>query len=210
MTIRKLGPYGVPVPRPTKLIVLHSDSEIAQQFKSGTLSEPCTVTKGSIAQSLGIDGQHSYKDSNSVLPMTLVQIDLLQIEYRTKFSKASVFRTYVAGSLSLQHHTPFSTFLILSNSGVLRGRDVLPRAHPNDGFADVLEIDASINMRQRALAWHRSKTGSHLPHPQCKASRSVEYQWSGRSSNMIADGVTHKGVVWLNCKVLPDAMSIYF
>jgi hypothetical protein len=210
MTIRKLGPYGVSVPRPTKLIVLRSDSEIAQQFHSGRLSEPCTVTQGSIAQSLGIDGQHSYNDSSSALPKTLVQIDLLQIEYRTKLSKDTVERTYVAGTLSVQHHTQLSTFLLLSNSGILRGRDVLPRAHPNDGFVDVLEIDETINIRQRALAWHRSKTGSHLPHPQCKASRSVEFQWSGRSSKMIADGVTYKGVVWLKCKVLSDAMSIYF
>jgi len=75
---------------------------------------------------------------------------------------------------------------------------------------DVLEIDPKITLRQRALAWHRSATGSHIPHPQLRVSRSNHFQWSGRPSQMIADGFTYKGVVWFRCKVLADAMSIYF
>jgi hypothetical protein len=141
--------------------------------------------------------------------MTLVNIDLMQLEYRTDTSENSIF-LIVAGTLAMQRRTALSTSLILSNSGILRNRDVLPRAHPNDGFMDVLEIDPKITLRQRALAWHRSKTGSHLPHPQLLVSRSIDFQWSGRPSRMIADGVTYKGVVWFRCKVLADAMSIYF
>jgi hypothetical protein len=86
---------------------------------------------------------------------------------------------------------------------------MLPRAHPNDGFVDVLAIDRNINIRQRALAWHRSKTGWHLPHPHLQVSRAVEHQWSGRPSNMIADGVLIRDVAWLKCTVLADALSIY-
>jgi diacylglycerol kinase family enzyme len=100
--------------------------------------------------------------------------------------------------------------LILSNSGILRGRDVLPRAHPNDGFVDVLEIDQEITLRQLALAWSRSKTGSHLPHPHFRVSRATEFQWSGSPSKMVADGVAYAGVVSLQCTVLADAMAIYF
>ena len=110
----------------------------------------------------------------------------------------------------LQSHTLLKTHLIISNSGIVRGRDVLPRAHPNDGFVDVLEIDEAMTTRQRFSAWRRSKTGSHLPHPQLRASRSPEFEWSGRASRMVADDVTFTGVEWLRCKVLTDATSLYF
>ena len=218
MTISKHGSYGTPVSRPPTLNVLQSDLEIAQHYVSGHTATPCTVTNGSIALSLGISSEISIDDPlHDPLrdqQMTLVYIDLLQIDYRTTASSntnsSTSSRVVVAGTLALQHRTQLSTCLILSNSGILRGRDVLPRAHPNDGFVDVLEVDPKITVRQRATAWRRSATGSHLPHPSIRVSRSIDFQWSGRPSYMIADGVTYKGVVWLQCTVLADAMSIYF
>ena len=213
MTISKHGLYGTPVSRPTTLHVLQSDLEIAQHYVSGDTATPCTVTKGSIAQALGISsGRIQDPDPNQ--QMTLVDIDLLQIDYRTTTpstaNSSATSRIVVAGTIAIQHRTLLSTCLILSNSGLLRGRDVLPRAHPNDGFVDVLEVDPKISIRQRAIAWRRSATGSHLPHPSFRVSRSIDFQWSGSPAHMIADGVTYKGVVWLQCTVLADAMKLYF
>jgi hypothetical protein len=146
--------------------------------------------------------------------MTLVDIDLLQIDFRattpSTANSSTSSRIVVAGTIAIQNRTLLSTCLILSNSGLLRGRDVLPRAHPNDGFVDVLEVDPKISIRQRAIAWRRSATGSHLPHPSFRVSRSIDFQWSGSPAHMIADGVTYKGVVWLQCTVLADAMKLYF
>ena len=214
MTIRKFGSYGTSVSRPPILNVLGSDLEIAQHYVYGEIAAPCTLTNGSIAQSLGINSEMSIDDPLHDQQMTLVKIDLLQIDYRTTASSnansSTSSRVVVAGTLAIQHRTQLSTCLILSNSGILHGRDVLPRAHPNDGFVDVLEVDPKITLRQRATAWHRSATGSHLPHPSIRESRSTDFQWSGRPSQMIADGVAYRGVVWLQCKVLADAMSIYF
>ena len=156
----------------------------------------------------------NFRDSESNQQMTLVDIDLLQIDFRTRppstANSSTSSRIVVAGTIAIQHRTPLSTCLILSNSGILRSRDVLPRAHPNDGFVDVLEVDPKISIRQRAIAWSRSATGSHLPHPSFRVSRSIDFQWSGSPARMIADGVTYKGVVWLRCTVLADAMKMYF
>jgi hypothetical protein len=210
MTIQKNSAYGVPALRPSNLIILDNDRDIAVHFASDTKEEHFTVMKGSIAQSLGIGNGITQPIASSDQQMTLVRIDLLQIDYRTKTSVDAVTRLVVAGTLSIQHRTSLSTTLILSNSVILQKRDVLPRAHPNDGFVDVLEIDPKISTRQRIIAWHRSVTGSHLPHPSFRVGRSRDFEWSGRPSKMIADGVAVKGVVWLQCKVLPDAMSIYF
>jgi hypothetical protein len=137
-------------------------------------------------------------------------IDLLQVEFGTTDTQNKPTSIVVAGSIVLQHHTLLKTHLILSNSGIVRGRDVLPRAHPNDGYVDVLTIDEAITTRQRLFAWRRAKTGSHLPHPQLRASRSTEFEWTGQASRMVADDVTFAGVVWLRCKVLTDATSLYF
>jgi hypothetical protein len=213
MTISKHGLYGTPVSRPSSLHVLQSDLGIAQHYVSGDTATPCTVTKGSIAQALGISsGRIQDPDPNQ--QMTLVDIDLLQIDYRTTTpstaNSSATSRIVVAGTIAIQHRTLLSTCLILSNSGLLRSRDVLPRAHPNDGFVDVLEVDPKISIRQRAIAWRRSAIGSHLPHPSFRVSRSIDFQWSGSPAHMIADGVTYKGVVWLQCTVLADAMKLYF
>lgn len=64
---------------------------------------------------------------------------------------------------------------MVSNSGILRGRNLLPRAHPNDGRVDVLEV-RSMTLRQRFLSWHRALRGDHLPHPGLAVSqtRSIE------------------------------------
>ena len=219
MTISKHGLYGTPVSRPPTLHVLQSDLEIAQHYVSGDTATTCTVTQGSIAQSLGISSGR-IQDPEPNQQMTLVNIDLLQIVYRTttllnananaNAKSSTTSRIVVAGSIAIQHRTLLSTCLILSNSGLLRGRDVLPRAHPNDGFVDVLEVDPKISIRQRAIAWRRSAIGSHLPHPSFRVSRSIDFQWSGSPAHMIADGVSYKGVVWLQCTVLADAMKLYF
>ena len=208
MTISRLSPYGNSVERPQHLGVLRNDREIASDFLKGDQRASNTVVQGSIAQALGITSKDSSIDTRALV--THVLIDLLQVEFATTDSQDKPTSIVVAGSIVLQHRTLLKTHLIISNSGIVHGRDVLPRAHPNDGYVDVLEIDEAITTRQRLSAWRRATTGSHLPHPQLRASRSTEFEWSGRASRMVADDVTFAGVVWLRCKVLTDATSLYF
>jgi len=197
MTISRLSPYGTSVVRPQHLGVLRSDREIASDFLKGDQRGFNTVIQGSIAQALGITSNDSSNNARALV--THVLIDLLHVEFGTTDSQDAPTSIVVAGSILLQHHTLLRTHLIISNSGIVRGRDVLPRAHPNDGYVDVLNIDEAITTRQRLFAWHRAQTGSHLPHPQLRASRSTEFEWSGRASRMVADDVTFAGVVWLRC-----------
>ena len=208
MTISRLSPYGTSVVRPQHLGVLRSDREIASDSLKGDQRAFNTVIQGSIAQALGITANDS--ESNARALVTHVLIDLLHVEFGTTDTQDNSTSIVVAGSIVLQYHTLLKTHLIISNSGIVRGRDVLPRAHPNDGYVDVLNIDEAMTTRQRLSAWRRAKTGSHLPHPQLRASRSTEFEWSGRASRMVADDVTFAGVVWLRCKVLTDATSLYF
>ncbi len=208
MTISRLSPYGTSVVRPQHLGVLSSDREIASDYLRSDQRAFNTVIQGSIAQALGIASNDS--STNTRAMVTHVLIDLLQVEFATTDTQNKPTSIVVAGSILLQHRTLLKTHLILSNSGIVRGRDVLPRAHPNDGYVDVLNIDEAITTRQRLFAWRRAQTGSHLPHPHLRASRSTEFEWSGQASRMVADDVTFAGVVWLRCKVLADATCLYF
>ncbi|MFM8870851.1 MAG: hypothetical protein ACKOFD_04665, partial [Actinomycetota bacterium] len=59
-----------------------------------------------------------------------------------------------------------------SLTGMLRGRNVTPRAHANDGVIDVLHVSDVMNMRQRLQAWSRASRGDHLPHRLLDVTRS--------------------------------------
>ena len=65
--------------------------------------------------------------------------------------------------------------VLVSNSGRYRGRDLLPRAHPNDGLLDVLSL-RTMSPRQRMIAWSRSRSGSHLPHGGLVVAREQEFR----------------------------------
>lgn len=78
--------------------------------------------------------------------------------------------------------------VIASNSGRLRGRDLLPRAHPNDGRFDVLTV-RNVSVRQRWIAWSRAMHGDHLPHPGLVVSRCEQASWAaGGSVVALIDG----------------------
>ena len=49
--------------------------------------------------------------------------------------------------------------------------DVAPRAHPNDGALDVVEVDAAMGVRARWQARRRLPTGTHVPHPAIRTRR---------------------------------------
>lgn len=72
-----------------------------------------------------------------------------------------------------------------------RGRwDVAPRAHPNDGRLDVVEVAATMSIRDRWAARRRLPTGTHVPHPAITIRRASAYAGSfARPMLVEADGV---------------------
>ncbi len=217
MTIRKNENFGQSISRPTHLIALRDDREIAQRYMQSQVSGGSgddvtdsffTVTRGSIAQALGIDCRRAKSADARSATMTQVSLDLIKIEYRT--SQNLTHEVIGAGSLLLNRRSFCNVFLIVSNSGIIKGRDVFPRAHPNDGVIDVLVVDEEISLRQRLLAWHKSKIGVHLPHPQLHVSRQTQFEWSGQPARMVVDGATFHKVEWMRCSIVKDAFAICF
>ena len=55
--------------------------------------------------------------------------------------------------------------VLAMNAQYLGAHDVAPRSHPNDGRVDVIDIGSSMSVRSRLQARARSRSGTHLPHP---------------------------------------------
>lgn len=222
MTIRKHEDFGKSISRPLNLIELQDDRDIARRYLQRIINDDSdagdavnhnssfTVAHGSIAQALGIERKSNQKKESNSSNMIQVSLDLIKIEYRTIANRTLTHELIGAGSVLLERTRLCNTFLIVSNSGIVNGRDIFPRAHPNDGLLDVLEIDSEISLRQRLVAWHKARIGVHLPHPQLHVSRHTQFEWAGHPSRMVVDGASFHKVDWLRCSIVKDAISICF
>lgn len=100
--------------------------------------------------------------------------------------------------------------LAVCNAQFHRRWDVAPRGHPNDGRVDVLEAAAAMPVRQRLLAERRLRTGTHLPHPDLRATRVGHIDRTiGRGQVVHLDGVAVRGVGMLRIEVVPDAFELH-
>ncbi len=87
--------------------------------------------------------------------------------------------------------------------------DVAPRAHPNDGRADVVEVDRADGRAARWQAQSRSPSGTHLPHPLLHNRRIRAETWTfERPLGLWVDGVGKGTVRSLRVAVEPDGATV--
>jgi diacylglycerol kinase family enzyme len=88
--------------------------------------------------------------------------------------------------------------------------DVAPRAHPNDGWLDVVEVDEAMPWRSRWQAWRRLPMGTHLPHPDIGTRRTrAETFTFAEPRGLWVDGVERGTVRMLAVALRPDAAVVY-
>ena len=91
-------------------------------------------------------------------------------------------------------------------SGHLGGYEPAPRAHPGDGILDVVEVAETMTLRQRLMARRRSRTGSHLPHPEISTTRARDLRRSfDEPLLVVVDGRAIATTRHLDIAVLPAA-----
>jgi hypothetical protein len=156
VTIRKGEDWGIPGALPDGAPVAATDRELALLVQEdhevigltgGDLARTCGAT-GRLVQHLPIDVIDVVVDSEAHLAVANV------------VARASWWRGRAVGVMNAQ-------FL---------GRwDVAPRSHPNDGRADVLDIDPAMTRSQRWQARSRLPTGTHVPHPLIAQRRITEW-----------------------------------
>jgi diacylglycerol kinase family enzyme len=88
--------------------------------------------------------------------------------------------------------------------------DIAPRGHPNDGRVEVVDVDASMSVRERLAARRRLPTGTHVPHPSIatKSVRSGSWQFE-RPVDVVVDGRRVDRASALSIDVLADAATVY-
>ena len=158
MTIRKGEGWGQRIPMPVSIRQAESDAILSQCSRSDFVS----LVGGDIHRTLG-----SPRPVQDESECTLLFIDALQVRVlksdgsEHQFTAAS--RVEIGSFLSPMGR---GRYVCVTNGGIVNGRNLTPRAHPNDGRMDVMTIDSSMTFRHRLIARNKAVTGTHLPHPQ--------------------------------------------
>lgn len=203
MTIRKGEEWGTPVVAPDGILQVASDdvialhqSDVVMSLEGGDLFEalgcPQVVTPGAMC--------------------TLLPVDAIHIEVTLPNGTTQVMRA--ASCVEIGSFSPRfgqrSRYVCISNAGIVKNRNLTPRAHPNDGFLDVLHVSKEIALRDRLQAMKRSHTGTHIPHPDISATRGTEFAYDndGNRETLHIDHRKFSSWTHIHITVIPDYWKI--
>ena len=200
MTIRAGEDWGDPVSSaPSNAAVGYSDSEVAAAIAAG---RPVIVRGGSLHSSLGTPAGQVVTRR-----MMIDAIDVLSTDNGERLGLAIanvlIRRRGLFGALR-------GRAVLVSNCGEFEGVIACPRAHPNDGRLDRLDVHHAMSLRQRRFAWRRAASGSHLPHPQLTASVGERFEMVLHpSEELVLDGDSQRVAGGVTMAVIPDAGVIF-
>lgn len=194
MTIEKGQPWGEPVDRPDDLLVVDSDAAVA----SAIIDDP--------AHPIGVSGGDLHRSLGSPAPrreMQRLPIDLLSCRFDGR-STVAVAHVVIRGSW---WRGPIVAVMNVDHVG---DWNVAPRAHPNDGRCDVVEVAATMTVRERWQAARRLAGGTHVPHPAITTAAVRERSWEfERPMTVWVDGVRAGTARTASIAVVSDAGAVY-
>jgi len=203
MTIRPGEAWGRQVARPDGLVTVRSDRELVAALASSDCS-PIAVGSGDLARTLGLSS------SNERAIVTEFTIDLLDVRLDGA-SDAIVACAHVVAQSSWRRGRCLSgPVLAVMNAEFISEWDVAPRGHPNDGRAEVFDVDAAMSVRDRLAARRRLRNATHIPHPLITTRSIRTATWSfSRRLDVIVDGHRVGRASTLTVDVRPDAAIVY-
>jgi hypothetical protein len=193
VTIRPGEEWGTTVERPADLRVVHSDREIVEWADQG----PVGLGGGDLFRSLGSPEQRD--------PVQRVDVDALHVvlDGRGEFDAVAhviVRRAWWRGRI-----------VVVMNVDHLAEWNIAPRAHPNDGRADIVDVAPAMSIRDRWAARQRLPQGMHVPHPSIGVSRQVADEWTfDRPHRVWIDGTDVGTATHVAVTVVPDRYVVYF
>jgi putative lipid kinase YegS-like protein len=194
MTVEKGADWGERVARPDGLVVATSDAELAQ-FVGGGSTAPLALSSGDLQRTLG--------DRLDAPTVQLVPLDVLRVV-------ADGIHSCAVAHVVARRSWWSGPIVGVFNCEYLGRWDVAPRGHPNDGRAEVIEVDATMTMRARVQAWRRLPTGSHVPHPAIRVTQRSAASWEfARPLVLYVDGRRRGEVRRLAVTVDPDAFQLH-
>ena len=183
------------IERRTDLHVAFDDRDVVNLFQLG--ESLISLRGGDLYKSLGGNSKETSLDNEKSIAL---KIDLGKIDLNgSQYFFASYCR--IANSFQPWH----STFIV--NSPVIHNRRISPKGHPGDGKFEIIEF--SMSLRQSLSAYHRSKSGDHLPHPDIKTYRKTEYKAKiEKNQRVTVDGGIVKSSGDFSMSVIPHAISV--
>lgn len=192
MTIAKGQPWGLPVAAPEDPLIVRSDADLVAQRHT---TRPLVLAGGDVHRALG-------RPPLGRAEVFEFPIDLLRVE-----TDAATFEA--AAHVLVMRSRWRGPILAVMNAEWMGEWLVAPRAHPNDGRLDVVDVDATMSWRQRWQARRLLPLGAHLPHPSIsvRSASTVERRFE-RPVPARVDGRPVGSLTWLRVTVEPDAVRV--
>ena len=197
MTVRRGDAWGEAVTGAVDAAVVSNDADLADAVAGS--DRPVVIRGGDMHRSLGSPA------GEAVTRRLPIDVIALVVDGRP--------RTAVAHVIARRHgrlgwwRGPIVAVMNVDHVGAW---DAAPRAHPNDGWLDVIEVSESMSLRARWQAWRRLPTGSHLPHPDITVRRvRTETFTFGRPLSVWIDGIARGPIRSLRVDVEPDGAVLY-
>jgi hypothetical protein len=194
VTIKRGEEWGTTVARPDDLVVARSDAELAQLVRSAR-DAALGLAGGDLHRSVGApDG----RDPVQRLPIDALLIDI-DGERVLAVAHVVAMRSWWRGAV-----------VAVMNCGQIGEWDMAPRAHPNDGRFDVVEIAPSMSLRHRLQARSRLPHGTHVPHPDIGVRTAEHAAWTfARPTPVVIDGIERGRATRLAVRISPDHFAIH-
>lgn len=186
--------WGVPTTRLPTDVLVNGDRELAFSSTDCRL----IVHRGDIAHSLGNPPPPAVGGSCTEVP-----IDALRVSITFKDGTTD---TRIAASHVMIGSWLRGRLVCVSNGGFIGSKNVSPRAHPNDGFFDLMSLDKSMGFQQRLLARKKSFLGVHTPHPLIETgrARTIEFSSGFRAEALRVDGRLIRAWSCVQIEIVPD------
>jgi diacylglycerol kinase family enzyme len=201
MTVRKGKGWGEPGTLAEDGVVVHSDAEarriVERARRSGERPPPLGVAGGDLCRTLGGRGDVARLRSRNAVQLP-VDLGTVLVDGRLHWFVAHLVarRSWWRGPLGAAMNAEF-----------LGDWDVAPRAHPNDGLLDMVEVAAGMSLADRIKARRRLSVGGHVPHPAIKQSRRPAFQIEfDHPTRVWLDGERIGVATSLSVRIEPDAL----
>lgn len=207
MTVRRGQDWGTSRAFPANGVLVRSDAEAREVVQKARRDNeeppPLGLLGGDLCRTMGGRGDVSRLRSASARELP-TDCGSVLIDGRLHW--------FVAHLILRRSPSPLSWWwgpvTAVMNAQFLGRWDVAPRAHPNDGRLDVLDVQLSLGDRFKAR--RRLVQGTHVPHPQIRERRVDALQVDlSRPTHVWLDG-THVGSARkLSVRVEPDALTCF-
>jgi len=204
MTIKKNTEWGQEVAQCPPHQCVGSDHEMGTHLNNRSANF-FALTGGSLFETLGRPNAPVVGGVAHCLPCDTISVSI--VESGTQIKVTAVNDVAIRNSW-LRGGWLRGPVLLVTNTGMRRGRQIATRAHPNDGHLDVVSV-TTMNMRQRIIGWSKAKSGNHVPHPKILISRTTHLDLAVSAKQLIViDGRRHNHVSRVTLSIAPDTAHV--